>query len=548
MNALWGPPANLRLAVIDTETTLDVDGKRRAVAVGIVVCSGKNGALSQQVSWLVNPGCAIDRKSKEKHHIDDEDVADAPSFADIWPDIAAYLKQRKGETLVLVAHNAPFDLSLLRDEVARTGVTPPLPDLPFLDTMRGLLDASGTETDARDLETVAAAVGVRFSADEHHDALSDATATAKIARVLLDRAVANGHTDLAALLAATNGGRTTTATSPVPSAPESDEPEAPVVPDAHLALHAHPFPARPTAADRDRWTTLFASCAVLRCSEIAAPDDIPAHEKRRLLFAVLADAARRKDTTAVAVVLGALAPLLATLPDNIAALRGETGTSLPRVTGRKGDRGVAVVLWLHLEQMLAGVTRCPADRPCPACRLGQPCSRDIWPQSLAAFVLPEPTDRMVTAFWNPRGQATDQKGKGGGRGWASMRTDAPSLADATLRRCLDFYRSDRKAEVADAVVDQVWREGCRDPAVVAIHATLTAAGGRPCDLEAAIAECRETLAGRLGNTDSAWDHLAVVKAMLNGRLARALVPPATRHFARNPRRPARTTRFLRARV
>jgi hypothetical protein len=80
------------------------------------------------------------------------------------------------------------------------------------------------------------------------------------------------------------------------------------------------------------------------------------------------------------------------------------------------------------------------------------------------------------------------------------------------------------------------------------RATITAAGGRPGDLEAAIAECREVLAGRLGNTDRAWDHLAVVKAMLNGRLARVLVPPATRHVAQNPRRPARTPRFLRARA
>lgn len=44
----------------------------------------------------------------------------------------------------------------------------------------------------------------------------------------------------------------------------------------------------------------------------------------------------------------------------------------------------------------------------------------------------------------------------------------------------------------------------------------------------------------------AWDHLAVVLAMLNGRLARALVPPTARHLARNPSRPARPLRFLRA--
>lgn len=70
MSVVWGSPANLRLVVIDTETTLDADRKRRAVAVGIVVCSGKTGALSQQVSWLVNPGCQIDRKEpgEAPHH------------------------------------------------------------------------------------------------------------------------------------------------------------------------------------------------------------------------------------------------------------------------------------------------------------------------------------------------------------------------------------------------------------------------------------------------------------------------------------------------
>lgn len=198
-------------------------------------------------------------------------MAEAPPFADIWPDIAAYLKPRKGEMLVLVAHSAPFDLSLLRDEVARTGVSPSVPDLPFLDTMRGLLDASGTEVDKRDLEAVAAAVGVPFTSEEHHDALADATATARIARVLLARAVANGHNDLAGLLAAASGGRTTTATSAVVPNPESDEPEDLVVPDAHLARHGEAFPARPSAADRARWTGLFAECASLRCSEIGRP-------------------------------------------------------------------------------------------------------------------------------------------------------------------------------------------------------------------------------------------------------------------------------------
>lgn len=546
MSAIWGPPANLRLVVTDTETTLDDDRKRRAVAIGLVACSGKAGALSQKTSCLVNPGCTIDEKSQEKHHVSDDDVADQPPFADAWPVIAAHLKPRKGETVVVVAHHAAFDLSLLRDEIARTGAKPALPDLPVFDTMKGLLDASGLETDRRDLQTVAAACGVPFSDDQHHDALGDAVATARIARVLLDRAAAAGHADIGAILVAATGGRTTTMTPPAVSGPESEEPEAPAVPDAHLALHAADFPRRPTDAVRARWTALFTACAALRCPEMAAPDGIPAPEKRRLLFAVLASAAARGDATAVATVLGPLNPLLASLRDNIASLRVETGAVLPRIAGRRSDRGVAVVLWLYLEQLLAGVGRCPESLPCPACRDGLPCPRDTWPQALAVFVMPEPTEKTATAFWNPRGQAqSDERGKGSGRGWASMRADAPTLADAVLRRCLEFYRAEGKFDSVDDVVDQVWREGCRDPGVTAFHASKTATGGRPVDLVAAAMECRETLALRDGNTDRAWDHLSVLAAMLDGRLARSLVPPAARHAAVNPRRPARKPRFLR---
>lgn len=90
------------------------------------------------------------------------------------------------------------------------------------------------------------------------------------------------------------------------------------------------------------------------------------------------------------------------------------------------------------------------------------------------------------------------------------------------------------------------REGCRGPGVTAIHATTTAAGGRAGDLEVALLECREVLAPRLGNTERAWDDPAIVAAMIDGRLSRALVPPPARHVARRPAREARRPRFLRA--
>lgn len=541
----FGPPANLRLVVIDTETTRHEDGKRRAVAIALVVCSGMTGAPGQQEAALINPGCPIDPDSQRKHKITDDDVADKPPFAEVWPRFAEHLKARKGETVVVVAHNAPFDLSLLREEIARTGATPALPDLAVLDTMRGLLDASGIEVDRRDLVSVAVACGVAFGEDQHHNALADATATALAARVMLNRALSDGQADLASVLASTSDGRTSTASQRGPSDPESEEPERVVVPNAHLALHAKTFPARPTAADRARWTALFSACASLRCLEMAAPDGILPHEKRRLLFAVLAETTRRGDSTATATVLGALAPLFPSLPSSIADLRTETGANLVRVEGRGGERGVAVVLWQHLTRLLAAVPQCSRAVPCRACRGGVPCPRDTWPLALAAFALPEATEKTATAFWNPSGQGTDERGKGAGRGWSAMWAVAPGLADAMLRRCLDFYRATRQFDLAASVAEQVWREGCRDPMVVAIHAETAGTPNRAVDLSAAIAACQQALALRHGSSDWAWDQLDLLTANLEGRLARSMVPPASRHAAQNPKRPARTPRFVR---
>ena len=100
-------------------------------------------------------------------------------------------------------------------------------------------------------------------------------------------------------------------------------------------------------------------------------------------------------------------------------------------------------------------------------------------------------------------------------------------------------------DLAETVADQVWREGCRDPAVAVIHIQTVAAPGRVADLTVAVADCRDALALRRGSTDRAWEHLALLLSNLHGRLARAQVPPATRHTAQNPARPPRTPRFRR---
>ncbi|MHC1691924.1 MAG: 3'-5' exonuclease [Sphaerochaetaceae bacterium] len=63
------------------------------------------------------------------HHITPADVADAPTFEDIWPDVLFFM----GDDL-LIAHNAPFDMGILRATLAYYGL--PVPRLNYTCTVR----------------------------------------------------------------------------------------------------------------------------------------------------------------------------------------------------------------------------------------------------------------------------------------------------------------------------------------------------------------------------------------------------------------------------
>jgi DNA polymerase-3 subunit epsilon len=103
------------------------------------------------------------------HGIEWSDVADQPSFCDVWPEVSPLLEGARH----LVAHNAAFDRGVLRSCCAASGIEmPPVPFLCSLNVARrtwGLRPAN--------LPAVCRFLQIPLN---HHDALSDAEAAARI--------------------------------------------------------------------------------------------------------------------------------------------------------------------------------------------------------------------------------------------------------------------------------------------------------------------------------------------------------------------------------
>lgn len=121
------------VVAFDTETTgLEPFGGDRIIEFAAVVFElGPDGRVARREdhSFLVNPGIPIPRKVTEITGIADHHVADKPSFHDIAPRVRDLLAGA-----VTVAHNYPFDLAFLTQELQRVGLHWPEP-LAEIDTV-----------------------------------------------------------------------------------------------------------------------------------------------------------------------------------------------------------------------------------------------------------------------------------------------------------------------------------------------------------------------------------------------------------------------------
>src|SRR5262245_35381222 len=171
------PLIALDAVVIDTETTgLDPAEARIVEIAAIRIVVGRLSA-DEIFQSLVSPGVSIPATATAIHHIDDAKVAEAPSFAKVWPALVDFI----GEAVV-IGHNIGFDLAVLERECRRAGLA--YRQTRALDT-RLLAEIIEPTLAAYTIESLATWLGVRGG--ERHSAKGDATTTARIFAVLAPR-------------------------------------------------------------------------------------------------------------------------------------------------------------------------------------------------------------------------------------------------------------------------------------------------------------------------------------------------------------------------
>ena len=124
-----------------------------------------NQLVDEKISLIRPPENRYAAFNIGSHGITPEDTAEAPDFAAVWPELAAYLAGR-----VVVAHNARFDMGVLASCLAEAGLR--APTFSYADTV-AIARKAWPDLENHKLGTVGAFLGIDF---HHHNALEDARA------------------------------------------------------------------------------------------------------------------------------------------------------------------------------------------------------------------------------------------------------------------------------------------------------------------------------------------------------------------------------------
>lgn len=177
------PWHDIPIAVIDFETT-GLDPAHDYILEAGVVLFDRGEVLSRH-QWLIRPPIPVPEESQAVHGISNEDLKDAPPFAEVREELLPVLRGR-----LPVAYNASFDRRFLLSEFARlpasSGAVPPaLRDgVAWLDPLVWAREAFKYETGDRKLTTMCSKLGIEMGTA--HRAADDATAAGKVLFALAD--------------------------------------------------------------------------------------------------------------------------------------------------------------------------------------------------------------------------------------------------------------------------------------------------------------------------------------------------------------------------
>lgn len=499
--ALAGLTDRVRFVVLDVETTTS-DGGDRIVSGGVVQVSGRGAALVEPIEWFCPPGVPIE--NTHFHGVTEADVAGQAPFSARIDELAAVLRTAPaGPRVVLVAHNAQFDVGVLHLEHQRSGRS--LADVAVLDTL-AVARYLKLGTGGYSLPKALAHFGLTVT--KHHNALADATDTAALLQRLLQAAARDGHTDLDNLLAAAQPGRVRTSGYPTRSATRTTRARArsPFTfidrPASHPGLHKA-MPKQATEEQIDDWLAGLRECVTLRCPLLADKTGRLATGRERVLTGLLDD-----------------------LTDHLAAGRTvDANTTLGAVTTiAVRHLRAAETAAFHDERaaLFSATTRCGAGATspfdaCPECRADRACPADIWPQAIAVALTGAQRNlnsKTATVWLGPTGRLSEH---------ASTRPSVAAHAAWLISAKITAARPDDALELAHFAE----RLGLLEPRLVHQRARTTAEAG---DLPAAIAALTTALSARAGSTDRAWADLAAYRDALTARHTAAQRPRPVRPF------------------
>ena len=154
-----------RYVVFDVETPNRYNSRMSAIGVSVV----EGGKIVRDFYSLVDPEQPFDWFNSVLTGINEETVFDAPSFPELWPELEPILSSG-----ILVAHNASFDLGVLRKCLAGY-------EIEWRPTVRGIctvvMGRSLLPGISHKLNDLCAYYGICLN---HHRADSDSRACAEI--------------------------------------------------------------------------------------------------------------------------------------------------------------------------------------------------------------------------------------------------------------------------------------------------------------------------------------------------------------------------------
>lgn len=157
----------MNFTVIDFETA----NSKRASACALGIVRVENGQIVAKDAWLIKPDdMRFDGMNIGIHGIRPEHVINASEFDVLYNEVF----EEKLKDQLVVAHNASFDMSVLRKSLELYGIE--FPTFDYLCTVK-LAQKTWPNLDNHKLNTISDFLSFDFN---HHDALDDCLACANV--------------------------------------------------------------------------------------------------------------------------------------------------------------------------------------------------------------------------------------------------------------------------------------------------------------------------------------------------------------------------------